>query len=413
MGNSGKLNAGMSQEDRVLVRIKMIDFNQCLSLSRRCFYDSLLSMNFYPAQLVRCLLTGSLALVAYSGLNAQYKNPADRYANAYKEYKDASCPIKEGDEIQHFVYFARDRGSIQDHALLENERFAGAQIMYAWTHLEPSKGDYDFSSIQADYEYLRSKGKRLFVQLQDATFNPNFKGAPAYLEADEYGGGFVPLLKENGETEGWVAKRWNAAVRDRFALLILALGEAFDGKIEGINLQETAAGGSGEGDPTFSPENYVNTIKANMQTLKSAFPNTTTLQYANFMPGEWLPWEDEGYLKSIYEYGEEIGVGLGAPDLMVKRRGQLNHALAMMHENEYTVPLGIAVQDGNYIGMTGADYPVGEEPESISKELAEKTINQVPLLHAFAKDFLKVQYMFWVNEKPYFETHVLPCFRSD
>ena len=113
---------------------------------------------------------------------------------------------------------------------------------------------------------------------------------------------------------------------------------------------------------------------------------------------------------AVYEYGEEIGVGLGAPDLMVKRRGQLNHALAMMHEVEYTVPLGIAIQDGNYIGMTGADYAVGEEPEPISKELAEKKINLVPSLHAFAKDFLKVRYMFWVNEEPYFETHVLPCF---
>jgi len=355
-------------------------------------------------------LTCLLALVFSAGSYAQYKNPADRYANAYKEYQDASCPIKEGDGIQHFVYFARDRGSIHDHAFLQNERFAGAQIMYPWTHLERSKGDYDFSSIQDDYDYLKSKGKRLFVQLQDATFVPNFKGAPAYLEADEYRGGFAPLLKENGEIEGWVAKRWNPAVRERFTRLLLALGEAFDGKIEGINLQETAAGGSGESDPTFSPESYVSAIKSNMRALKSAFPNTTTIQYANFMPGEWLPWEDLGYLKSIYEYGEEIGVGLGAPDLMVKRRGQLNHALAMMHEVEYTVPLGIAIQDGNYIGMTGADYAVGEEPEPISKELAEKKINLVPSLHAFAKDFLKVRYMFWVNEEPYFETHVLPCF---
>ena len=282
--------------------------------------------------------------------------------------------------------------------------------MYPWTHLEPSKDNYDFSSIEEDYEYLKSKGKRLFVQLQDATFNPNFKGAPSYLESDEYQGGFVPLLKENGNREGWVAKRWNPAVQERFARLMAALGEAFDGKIEGINLQETAAGGSGEGDPMFSPESYVEAIKRNMGALKASFPNSTTLQYANFMPGEWLPWEDEGYLKSIYEYGEKIGVDLGAPDLMVKRKGQLNHALAMMHESEYTVPLGIAVQDGNYIGMTGADYPVGKEPETVSKETAAQKNNIVPMLHAFAKDFLNVQYMFWVNQEPYFETHVLPCF---
>ena len=125
------------------------------------------------------------------------------------------------------------------------------------------------------------------------------------------------------------------------------------------------------------------------------------MQYANFMPGEWLPWEDNGYLKSIYQYGEEIGVGLGAPDLMVQRKGQLNHALAMMHENSYSVPLGIAVQDGNYIGLTNSDQVIGERK------------NLVPLLHAFAKDFLNVKYMFWVDQEPYFEQDVLSCFISE
>lgn len=116
------------------------------------------------------------------------------------------------------------------------------------------------------------------------------------------------------------------------------------------------------------------------------------------MPGEWLPWEDHGYLRSIYQYGEEIGVGLGAPDLMVKRKGQLNHALAMMHEGTFNVPLGIAVQDGNYIGETG------------NQKVQAGHQNIVPLLHAFAKDFLKVKYMFWVNQESYFKEDVMPCF---
>lgn len=355
----------------------------------------------------------TLLPIAVSSVSAQWKNPVDRYADAYKDYLDASCPIEANDGIKHFVYFARDRESIQGHPLLDNERFAGAQIMYAWVHLEPSRDNYDFARIREDYAYLKSKGKKLFIQLQDATFNPQFKGAPAYLESSEFDGGMIQMEKDDGEVEGWVAKRWNPAVQERFARLLAALGREFDGKIEGINLQETAAGGNGEDDPSFSPAIYAESIKANMRALKAAFPKSTKLQYANFMPGEWLPWENEGYLKSIYEYGEEIGVGLGAPDLMVKRRGQLNHALAMMHESEYTVPLGIAVQDGNYTGMTGADYAVGQEPEAVSRETAMTQPNQVPLLHAFAKDFLKVQYLFWVNQEPYFETHLLPCFSSD
>jgi hypothetical protein len=122
------------------------------------------------------------------------------------------------------------------------------------------------------------------------------------------------------------------------------------------------------------------------------------------MPGEWLPWEDKGYLRSIYQYGEEIGVGLGAPDLMVTKKGQLNHPLALMHEGSYTVPIGIAVQDGNYTGKTGTDAGYTENKEGNSRK------NIVPLLHAFAKDFLRVRYMFWVNQEPYFEEDVMPCF---
>ena len=112
------------------------------------------------------------------------------------------------------------------------------------------------------------------------------------------------------------------------------------------------------------------------------------------MPSEWLPWDDKGYLRSIYQHGEEIGDGLGAPDLMVRRKGQLKHALAMMHEREYSVPLGIAIQDGNYVGLTGADFPPSSDIPTGMDTVKEDRQNIVPLLHAFAKDFLKVQYMF-------------------
>lgn len=342
---------------------------------------------------------------------AQNGNLTDRYADAYKKYLNAECPIPD-DGMRHFVYFARDRDAVRGHSFLNHPRFAGAQVMYPWSALEPLKGVYDFSIIQEDYQYLKSRGKRLFIQLQDATFNPEFHGVPEYLNTPEYDGGFIYQRNDQGTPEGWTAKRWNKHVQKRFAQLLQALGEAFDGKIEGINLQETAVGVNEEYDKTFSPSVYAAAIKANMLALKEAFPLSAKLQYANFMPGEWLPWDDKGYLRSIYEYGDEIGVGLGAPDLMVQRKGQLNHALAMMHEHTYRVPLGIAIQDGNYIGLTGADFPVGAEGQAGANQVKKDRKNIVPLLHAFARDFLKVQYMFWVNQEPYFEEDVLSCFSA-
>ncbi len=83
---------------------------------------------------------------------------------------------------------------------------------------------------------------------------------------------------------------------------------------------------------------------------------------------------------------------------MVKKKGQLNHAIAMMHENTFTVPIGIAIQDGNYIGETGTDDYVRDHK------------NIVPMLFNFAKNFLKVHYIFWSYQPPYFEEDVIPCF---
>jgi hypothetical protein len=351
------------------------------------------------------ILLGYLLTINVFG---QWENPANRYIDAYKQYLGTTCPI-EVDSIKHFVYFARDRESILNHPFLKIQRFEGAQIMYPWEQLEPEKGQYDFSIIQEDYDYLLSHGKKLFIQLQDATFNPKYNGIPAYLLTEEFDGGSTPQFNDHGVAEGWVAKRWNSKVQNRFALLLEALGKEFDGKVEGINLQESAIGVNSEIDSTFTPGLYTESLKINMLALKKAFPQSTTMQYANFMPGEWLPWEDKGYLLSIYQYGQEIGVGLGGPDLMVQREGQLNHTLAMMHEYDYTVPIGIAIQDGNYTGKTGADPDYNEHEDNGLNEYE----NIVPLLHAFAKDFLHVSYMFWVYQEPYFSEDVIPCFTTD
>ncbi|MFM2587694.1 hypothetical protein [Vibrio sp. TBV020] len=344
-------------------------------------------------------MTVAAALLLSFSASANWDNPVDRYKEEYKNHLSARCPIA-SDDIKHFVYFAIDRDAIHDHPLLHHDRFIGAQIMYPWAKLEPKRGEYDFSIIREDYNYLKSHGKKLFIQLQDATFYSENKGVPEYLFSEEFNGGAIHQYTDDGVAQGWVAKRWNPQVRERFAQLLVALGKEFDGKIEGINLQETAIGISKEKDPSFSEQKYLDGLKSNMLALKTAFPNSTTMQYANFVNGEWLPWEDKGYLKSVYEYGEEIGVGLGAPDLMMKRRGQLNHALAMMHEYDYSVPIGIAIQDGNYIGQTN------------NTQVVDKRENIVPVLHSFAEKFLKVDYMFWVNQAPYFEQDVMPCFST-
>ena len=120
---------------------------------------------------------------ASTSIDAQEEaNKSEKYINASEQYLDATCPLG-ADEINHFVYFARDREAIHDHPFLQNPRFQGAQIMYSWRQLEPARGEYDFSVIRDDCKYLAAHGKRLFVQLQDATFMNSNVGVPDYLLA--------------------------------------------------------------------------------------------------------------------------------------------------------------------------------------------------------------------------------------
>ena len=379
-------------------------------------YKAINSRKIARGLLFSFLLFNTITLPLQVSLQAQeWQNPANKYSKAYDAYQNISCPIPnkaEDHKIAHFAYFARDRQAVREHAFLQNHHFTGAQIMYPWSVLEPNKSQYDFSTIDEDLTYLKRYGKKLFIQLQDTTFFPRNKAVPAYMLTAEYDGGVIEQWQDENKTVagGWVAKRWNTKVQQRFALLLFALGQHLgqNPNFIGINLQETAIDIKQKEDSSFTPERYIIAIKNNMKNLAKAFPSKTKLQYANFTPGEWLPWEDKGHLRSIYNYGESIGVGLGAPDLMPHRKGQLNHTIAMMHEGvnggkSYTVPLAIAVQDGNYIGQTG-NYDAAKDGITAT--------NPVAKLYAFAKDFMGVRYMFWSVQQPYFGNYVMPCFTA-
>ena len=144
--------------------------------------------------------------------------------------------------------------------------------------LEPQKDQYDFSLIREDLGFLKSKGKKLFVQLQDVTFSDTGRLFPK----------------------------------------------------------------------GFTFEIYRDAIITNMKALKRAFPKSVALQYANFMPGEWLPADDKGYLRAVYKAAKELNVGVGGPDLLPYRPGQRNHSYPLIQASAGIVPTGVAVQDGNY-----------------------------------------------------------------
>lgn len=303
----------------------------------------------------------------------------------------------------HYVFFGQDREKIKGaSSFLETKALEGAQVTYLWRQLEPAKDEYDFSTIREDVVFLASKGKKLFIQLQDVTFSESRINVPRYLLQDAlYNGGADKQYQIKGDdeehatVEGWMARRWDPAVQERLHKLLFALGREFDGRIEGINFAETSieVGSTGRLFPKgFSFEIYRDAIITNMKALKRAFPKSVAMQYANFMPGEWLPGDDKGYLRAVYSAAKELQVGVGSPDLLPYRPGQLNHAYPLIRNAAGIVPTGIAVQEGNYSDVN----PKTGKCATIS-ELLE-----------FATDYLKVDYIFWCTQEPFYSKEVIP-----
>jgi hypothetical protein len=304
---------------------------------------------------------------------------------------------------RHYLFVNRDRDHLSDARFLETKAFEGAQVKYTWRELEPEKDVYDFGAIDADLAFLTAKGKRLFIQLQDSSFSAAVNNVPLYLRKEKaYNGGAAPeYVEEKGRAVlvGWVARRWDPGVQKRFDRLLSALGRRFDGKIEGIVLPETAIDvpDSGPLRPKgFTPQVYRDAVIRNMRALKRAFPKSVAMQYANFMPGEWRPTEDKGYLRAVYQAARELKVGVGGPDLLPFRPGQLGSSYPLIRDAAGIVPTGIAVQEGDY----------ADRDRKTGKRMS------IPELVKFATEYLKVDYLFWCEEQPYYSQELTPFLRG-
>lgn len=301
--------------------------------------------------------------------------------------------------VTHFVYFELERDRIAEKSFLDSRRLEGAQLKYTWDELEPTKGKYRFEAIEKDLSFLRRHGKKVFIQIQDVSFSVSKKLVPSYLLTEpDYQGGVSLHYVGEGEVavpEGWIARRWDDAVRGRFKALLSALGRSFDGKIAGINLPETAFSYGDREDlmpKGFTPSRYRDAVIDTMRALKRAFPRSIAMQYANFMPGEWLPTEDRGFLRTVYREGVRLGLGLGGPDLLPFKKGQMVHAYHFLPGVAGKVPTGIAAQWDNY-----KHVPPGEkQPVTVGE------------MYAFAKDNLRVDTIFWCTQEPYYSRDVIP-----
>jgi hypothetical protein len=317
----------------------------------------------------------------------------------------ASVNVNAQKSIENFIFFDIQRDRIQESSFLKTEKFAGAQLKYTWKELEPLKDNYDFLNIRNDLDFLTKNGKKLFIQIQDVSFDTCGPNVPAYLleEPLYHGGVNRQCITDDNEKilsyDGYVARRWDPQVAERFYKLLSELGKQFDGKLEGVNLPETAVdfGESGIYFPEgFTPEIYRDAILMQMKQAKQAFSKSVVIQYANFMPGEWLPWNNKGYLQSLYEFARGNKIGMGGPDIKIYKKAQMNHSYKFLKEFSGFIKTGIAVQDGNY--------------DEINPKTGKKvTIEEIYL---FGKDEIGLNYIFWCTQEPYYSKYVIPFFNK-
>lgn len=271
----------------------------------------------------------------------------------------------------------------------------GAQIIYSWRELEPRKNQYDFHRIEHDIKRLAQYQKSLVIQIQDKSFSPNVINVPDYLISPEYEGGIAKQIDFPGEGKkkvvGWVAKQWVPSINYRFRRLIQKLGKRFDGKIEAINLSETSIDLDPEQkDHSFSCDKYMSAVILNVEALKKSFTKSEQIQYVNYFPCEWQ--NDKDYMGRLFDYAVTQKVGLGNPDTVPYRKGQMENSYPFFHQYQNQLRISMAIQSPDYTYID----------ESTGKPFTVAT------LYDFAVNYLGASRLFWTVAEPEFTEKVLP-----
>lgn len=292
-------------------------------------------------------------------------------------------------EPQNFLFVGT--GDLAEHEkLIERPDINGVQIVYSWKSLEGARGVYDFSRIERDLDFVTKRNKQLFLQIQDRFFEIGHRNVPAYLLEDPvYGGGLVPQVDNPGEGKpegyGWVAMQWNPEVRKRYQELLRALAQRFDGRVAGVNLPETAAGVDIQRDETgFTCDRYFAAELENIAFARKVFAKSPVVLYANFWPCEWN--NDKKYMSRTFEFAQAQGFGLGGPDIVPWRQGQMKNSYPFFNQYRGKLPLvAMAVQEPT---LTYTN------PKTQKKFTREEFVD-------FAENYLGVNIIFWSTSAPW------------
>lgn len=266
----------------------------------------------------------------------------------------------------------------------------GIQIRYLWSELETSEGVYNFSSIDKRLAELAVRGKRLVIQVQTKSFDPDWELVPNYLKAAIYEGGSFEFSSFNSTTpKGENIKLWNPLVRDRLIALFRALGKRYNSHpyFEGIGMIETALGQAIEPITNTHVNEFYNNLQIVHKNMRTHFPNTMTIQEVNY-PRE--------FIVPLVDTFKQTAAALSHPDTLLEEPGLLFEEKKYSPSGVYAhypqlsgiIPLAPTVMHSNYVNtkLNGTGY--------------EPTVSE---LLVFLRDKLKANYIFWTRDPDYFQ----------
>ena len=267
----------------------------------------------------------------------------------------------------------------------------GMQVRYNWAELEKSFGVYDFTSIEKRLAELTAQNKRLIILLELKSWGIDTDLVPNYVTSNPiYEQGIFAFSRDGSDTiTGSNIKLWNPMVRDRLAALISALGKRFNSHeyFEGIGLTETSLGYPIIPLTSTQKADYYDNLLVINKKMRASFPNTMTFQFTN---------HPRTLLTTLVDDLKGMGSALGCPDVFIEDPG-LNYPGSQYSppglykyypKNSGLMPLIVKVEPANYRDTRWDNK--GHQP----------TVSE---LLNFARDNLKVNYIFWVRDLDYYE----------
>ena len=259
-------------------------------------------------------------------------------------------------------------------AAAQTPGITGVQRRYRWSQLEPQEGNYDFSVIARDLESIARSGGQLVAMIEDKSFDGTMP-LPAYLAN----------YALRGE-RGFVAKRWDPFVVDRFVRLVAALGSEFDcsPNFEGVALQESALSleTATLSDAGYTAAKYRDALVQLLRGAAAAVPRSRVFWYMNYLPGK------QSYLADVAGAVTGTGVVMGGPDILPDNTSLAERVYPLYDRFNGRLKLFGSMQHDSYRHPRGARGRANAPADATGYWSLEE-------LFAFARDELHVDYVFW------------------